>query len=71
MICNGYTKANSKFLKSYDANKSTSYLICLDANNLYRHSMMKLLTTKILDWLNPKYFNLDNYSNDSPIGCFF
>ena len=32
--------------------------------------MIQLLPTEILDWVNPKEFNLDNYSNDSPIGCF-
>ena len=68
MICKGYAEANSKFLKSFDANKPTSCIIYLDANNLYRHSMMKLLPTEILDWDNPKDFNLDNYSYDSPIG---
>ena len=31
--------------------------------------MMQLLSTEILDWVNPKDFNLDNYSNNSPIGC--
>ena len=31
---------------------------------------MQLLLTKILDSLNPKDFNLDNYFNDSPIGGF-
>ena len=24
----------------------------------------------MLDWVDPKDFNLNNYSNDSPIGCF-
>ena len=32
--------------------------------------MMQLLPTEILYWVNPKDFNLDNYSNDSPISCF-
>ena len=32
--------------------------------------MMQLFPTEILDWVDPKDFNLDNYSNDSPIGCF-
>ena len=32
--------------------------------------MIQLLPTEILDLVNPKYFNLDNYSNSSPIGCF-
>ena len=66
----GYSEANNKFLKSYDANKPTSYFIYLCTNNLYEHSMMQLLPTEILDWVNPKDFNLDNYSNSSPIGCF-
>ena len=63
-----YTEANNKFLKSYDANKLISYIIYLDANNLYGHSMAQLLPTEIL--VNPKDFNLDNCARDSPIGCF-
>ena len=39
MICKGYAKTNNKFLKSYDANKPTSYIRYLDANNLYGHSI--------------------------------
>ena len=31
---------------------------------------MQLLPTKLLDWINPKDFNLDNYSNDNSIGFF-
>ena len=67
MICKGYAEANNKFLKSYNANKPIPYIICLDANNLYGHTMMQILPTEILDWVNPKDFNLDRYSNDSPI----
>ena len=64
MICKGYSEANNKFLKSYDARKPAAYIIYLDANNLYGSSMIQPLTT------NPKDFNLDDYSNDSPITCF-
>ena len=32
--------------------------------------MMQLLPTEIRDWVNQKDFSIDNYSNDSPIGCF-
>ena len=32
---------------------------------------MQLLPTEIIYWVHPKYFNLKNYLNDSPIGCFF
>ena len=30
---------------------------------------MQLFPAKIFDWVNTKEFNLDNYSNDSPIDC--
>ena len=54
MICKGYLEANNKFLKSYDAKKPKSYIIYLDANNLYGQSMMQLLPTEVLDWVNKK-----------------
>ena len=69
MIFKFYAEAY-KFLKSYDANKTTSCVIYVDPNNLYRHSMMQLLLIQILDWPNPKDFSPDNYSNNSPKGCF-
>ena len=31
--------------------------------------MMELLPTDIFDWVNPKDFNLDTFSNTSAIGC--
>ena len=68
MICRCYAEANKKLLKSCYAKKPTSYTIYLNANNLYGHSVMQLLPTEILDWVNPpKDFNLHNYSNNSPI----
>ena len=38
MVCKRYTEGNNKFLKPYDAEKLTSFMI--DVNNLYGHSMM-------------------------------
>ena len=70
MIFKSNAEANNEFLKYHNANKPTSYIIYLDTNNLNGHSLMELLLTEILDQVNPKDFNLDNYSNDSPIGCF-
>ena len=32
--------------------------------------MIYLDTNEIFNWVNPKDFNQDNYSNDSPMGCF-
>ena len=59
IICKSHDKANNEFLKSHDANKPTSYIIYLDPNVLYGHSMIQILPTEILDWVNPKDFNLD------------
>ena len=66
MICKGYAETNN----SYDANKPTSYIIYSDTNNSYKYSMMQLLPTEILDQINAKNVNLDNYSKNSPIACF-
>ena len=56
MICKDCTGASNIFLKSHAANKPTSYITYLDANNLYGHSRMQLFQTKILDWVNSKDF---------------
>ena len=64
-ICKGYVD-----YKPYDSNKPVLYIIYLDANNLYVPSMMQLLPTEILDWVDPKDFTLDYYSNGSVIRCF-
>ena len=69
-ICKGYAEANNKFLKPYDANKPTCYIIYLHTNKFYGLSLMQLLPTEILDWVDPKNFSLDSYSNDSRIGFF-
>ena len=58
MVFKEYAEANIKFLKSYNANKPTSYIIYLDANDLYGYSMMQLHPTEILDWFNQNYFKV-------------
>ena len=34
-----YAKANDKYMKNYDKNIESSFIECLDANNLYRWAM--------------------------------
>ena len=65
----GYTEPTNKLLKSYNANESGSFILNLDANHLYRQSMMQLLPTGIFDWVNPKDFSINNNSNNVLIGC--
>ena len=38
-----YTEANNKYMKDYDKNKGSSFLIYADANNLYGWAMSKKL----------------------------
>ena len=38
-----YAKANNKYMKNYDKNKESSYLVHLDANHLYGWVMCQKL----------------------------
>ena len=40
-ISNRYSKANNKYLKSYDPKQESTHIIYLDANNLYGYAMSK------------------------------
>ena len=44
-ISNRYSKANNKYLKSYDPKQETKLIIYLDANNLHGYTMYNFLPT--------------------------
>ena len=64
-----YTKANTKCMKSYDKNTASSYLMYLDANNLYGWAMSQKLSVNAFEWVEELFqFKEDfikNYDENS------
>ena len=58
-ISNRYSKANSKYLKSYDPKQESKHIMYLDANSLYRYAMSKFLPTSKFKWIDSKECDLD------------
>ena len=67
-----YAEANNKYMKNYDKNKETSFLMYVDANNLYRWAMSKKLPVDTFKWVNDlTMFTEDfikGYGEESDIG---
>ena len=68
-ISNRSSKGNNKYLKSYDPKQESKYIIYLDANNLYGYAMPKFLPTSGSKWIDPKEFDLNEYTSNSSKGC--
>ena len=70
----GYAKANNKYMKNYNENIESSYLMYLDASNLYGWAMSQKLPVNGFMWENDlSRFNEDftkNYNQNSDIGYF-
>ena len=47
-----YAKANNKYMKSYDKNKESSFLIYDYSNNLYGFAMCKKLPVSDFKWVD-------------------
>ena len=70
-ITHRHAKANNKYLSSYDPAKESSYIIYLDANNLYGFSMTQYLPTGGFRWLDEEEVNdldVDNIPEDGSKG---
>ena len=71
---NRYAKANNEYIKSYDKNIESSYLMYLDANNMYGWAMFQKLPVDGFKWIKKLFeFNkgfIKNYDEESNKGYF-
>ena len=51
MISNRLSKANNPYVSDFNPNNDTSYIMYLDANNLYGWAMLQPLPTGDFDWM--------------------
>ena len=52
MVSNRYSKANNKYLKDYNIDEESTYIVPLDANNLYGWAMSEPQPCSEFEWLN-------------------
>ena len=70
-IAKRYSKANNKYMQSYDSKKPSKYITYLDPNNFYSWAMIQYLPYSEFKWLNQKEisnFCLNSISENSSIG---
>ena len=69
-----HAKANNKYIKNYDKSIESSYLMYLDANNLYEWAMSQKLPINGFKWGNNlSRFNesfIKKYNENSDMGYF-
>ena len=68
-ISNRYSKANNKYLKSYDPKQESKHIRYLDANNLYGYAMSKFLPTCGFKCIDPKESDLNKCTSNSSKRC--
>ena len=65
-----YAKANNKFMKNFDPDLKSSFIVYLDANNLYGWAMSKPLPIGNFEWMSEAELeNWERFANEEGIGC--
>ena len=70
-IAKRYCKANNKYVKGYDKNKDSTFIMYWDVNNLYGWAMNQYLPYYNFEWMSEKEIieiNFDLVSGDSNKG---
>jgi hypothetical protein len=65
MITHRYARANNKYMKDHDVDDISSFIVNLDANNLYGHAMIQKLPFGKFEWYDFEKINESNRSYDS------
>lgn len=70
--CSGrHFEANNKFLPNYNPDEKSTFIMYLDATNLYGHSMSQKLPVGNFKWLSEeeiRHFKIEDVSDDSEYG---
>ena len=65
-----YAKANNKFMQSFDPELKSSFIVYLDANNLYGWAMSKPLPVGGFEWMSEAELkNWERFVEEEGIGC--
>ena len=72
MVSKRHAVANNKYVEGYNSSKSSSFILYLDANNLYGRAMQEYLPWKNSEWMSPHQLNYDFIKRLGPegeVGC--
>lgn len=63
-----YSKANNKYMTDYDSNRSSSYLMYFDVNNLYGFAMTQSLPRSNFEWVTKGVTEILDTADDAEYG---